>query len=197
VTLRPKTKPGTPLPALLDEVAAATAAEHPVTCQCAACVKEACATFEAKQAEEPTPMKRCCWVPAPAFFNLNMAFVAVDKAFGGHYGCYLVGSSLRKRDYRDVDVRLIMSDDEFERLFPGGANRPDMNPLWALLCSSISLFLQTHTGLPIDFQIQQQTACNAEFSRANGHPRHPLGVFLNPTPRDYAADVADKVGKDT
>lgn len=144
---------------------------------------------------EPPPMKRANWLPAPAAFNLNMACVAIDKAFGGHFGCYLVGSALRKRDYRDVDVRLIMSDAEFERLFPGAVNHPQLNPLWSLLCSSISLFLQTHTGLPVDFQIQQQTAANAEFGGGpkQGHGRHPLGIFLDPTPRDYAADIADEV----
>lgn len=143
----------------------------------------------------PAPMKRANWLPAPAAFNLSMACMLVNKAFGGHFGCYLVGSSLRKRDYRDVDVRLIMGDAEFARLFGEGTEScPQLNPTWSLLCSSISLFLQQHTGLPVDFQIQQQTKANEEFSGA-GHERHPLGVFLHahPNPRDYAADRAEGV----
>jgi len=136
-------------------------------------------------------MKRLNWLPAPAFFNLNMACLIVEKAFGEHYGNYLVGSCLTKRDFRDVDVRLIMTDAEFERMFPGAASRPDLNAFWALLCSSISLFLQQHSGLPVDFQIQQQTLANAEFG-GEEHGRQPLGIFLNPTPRDYAADAAGK-----
>lgn len=150
---------------------------------------------DAPTAPDPQPMKRANWLPAPAAFNLNMACVHVNKALG-HFGCYLVGSSLKKRDYRDVDVRFILGDAEFECLFGKDAARcPEINPLWALMCSSISLFLQTHTGLPIDFQIQQQTDANEKFSRGTGHVRHPLGVFVDPTPRDYAADQADGVGK--
>lgn len=148
-------------------------------------------------ATEPAPMKRANWLPAPAAFNLSMACVAVNKAFGDSFGCYLVGSSLRKRDYRDVDVRLILADEEFARLFGEGAQScPQLNPTWSLFCSAISLFLQTHTGLPVDFQIQQQTEANKEFGGTE-HTRHPLGVFYHshPNPRDYAADIADKVGQ--
>jgi hypothetical protein len=144
---------------------------------------------------EPPPMKRSNWLPAPAAFNLSMACVTVNKAFGDSFGCYLVGSSLRKRDYRDVDVRLIISDEGFAKLFGEGFERhPLLSPLWALMCSSISLFLQTHTGLPVDFQIQQQTKANEEFG-GPGHGRHPLGLFVHahPNPRDYAADIADGV----
>jgi hypothetical protein len=140
-------------------------------------------------AVEPPPQKRANWLPAPAAFNLSMACVLVNKAFGDHFGCYLVGSSLRKRDYRDVDVRLIMSDAEFARLFGGGTERcPQLNPLWSLLCSSISLFLKTHTGLPVDFQIQQQTEANKEFGRPD-HQRHPLGVFVSRSPLRAATQL--------
>lgn len=133
-------------------------------------------------------MKRFCWIPAPASFNLNMACVAVNKAFSGEgYGCYLVGSALHKRDYRDVDVRFIMKDASWARLF--GADRascPHLHPLWSLLCTSIACWLQKQTGLPVDFQIQQCGAASAEFPDL---PRYPLGVFTDPVPRDYAADV--------
>lgn len=145
-------------------------------------------------AAELPPRKRANWLPAPAAFNLSMACVIVNKAFDG-FGCYLVGSSLKKRDYRDVDVRFIMSDEAFAKLFGEGFDRcPQLSPAWSLLCSSISLFLQTHSGLPVDFQIQQQTKANEEFG-GPGHERHPLGIFVHahPNPRDYAADIADGV----
>lgn len=116
---------------------------------------------------------RANYLPAPESFLLNQACLAVNSAFGG-FGCYLVGSSLVRRDYRDVDVRYVMGDDEFDRLFPGAAHHPQINALWSLMCSSIALLLKQQTGLPIDFQIQRQTEANAKFSG----PRNPLGIFL-------------------
>ena len=35
---------------------------------------------------------------------------------------YLVGSALERQDWRDVDVRFIMSDEEFRKQFPGVAH---------------------------------------------------------------------------
>jgi hypothetical protein len=68
-----------------------------------------------------------------------------------------VGSSLtEKRGWRDVDVRLILDDDEFEPYADAGRRR--MHELaWTAFGSQM-------TGLPIDFQIQQQAAANDEFS---------------------------------
>lgn len=135
--------------------------------------------------------RRVNWVPAPAYFNLNMACVAINKAFAaGIGGCYLVGSSTERRDYRDVDVRYIMADEHFDRLFTGGGDRPDLDPLWSLLCTSIACWLQQQTGLPVDFQIQRMTQANAEYSRKDGHDRQPLGFFHLPNPPDYAATLA-------
>jgi hypothetical protein len=138
-----------------------------------------------------TTMKRVNWLPAPHFFNLNMACVPLNDAFESGFGCYLVGSCLKRRDYRDVDVRMIVSDDEWARLFgTKDVGRPDMNPFWSVLCSSVSLWLSKQSGLPVDFQIQQQTMANKEFSREGGHARHPLGILMRPNPRDYAASEA-------
>lgn len=138
-------------------------------------------------AAEPAPPKRWCWLPAPQIFNLNAACVLINEAFGNGYGVYLVGSCLTKRDYRDVDVRLILSDEEFEKRYPGAAGRPDLIAAWALECASISCWLNKQTGLPVDFQIQSQKLANEQFSTKVGHMRHHLGMFLRPNPRDYAA----------
>jgi hypothetical protein len=67
--------------------------------------------------EHSTAKARAHWIPAPHFFNLNMACVPVSEALG--FGCFLVGSALVRRDFRDVDVRAIVSDGEWARLFPG------------------------------------------------------------------------------
>lgn len=119
---------------------------------------------------------RANYVPAPHFYNLNQACALINRAFGG-VGCYLVGSSLVRRDYRDVDVRLMLADEEYDHLF----RQPDgggwLNPLWSLMCTSISLWLRQQTDLPIDFQIQRMTQANADHKDA---PRRAaLGVFLD------------------
>jgi hypothetical protein len=120
-------------------------------------------------------MKRANYIGAPHFFNLNQACLTLNQAFGfGHI--YLVGSSIERRDFRDVDVRCILPDEKFAQLFSGLTGDPTRNAFWSLLCSSISLWLSQHSGLPVDFQIQQQTVANAE----NNGPRHALGLFIDP-----------------
>lgn len=115
---------------------------------------------------------RANYLPAPHFFLLNQACLAVNEAFG-EICTYLVGSCLLKRDYRDVDVRVILDDEHFDRLFPKAGSSPQRNALWSLMCSSIALMLKQQTGLPIDFQIQRRTEANAQF---NGH-RDALCLF--------------------
>lgn len=141
--------------------------------------------------EGSTAWKRGNWVPAPQAYLLNLLCVGINDSLGD-YGCYLVGSALHTRDYRDVDVRFIMKDEQYDVWF--GTQRPaHTNALWTLLCTSISLFLQKHTGLPVDFQIQRMTQANLE---NEGHERHPLGSFVKPTPRDYAAELASEKRKE-
>lgn len=126
---------------------------------------------------EAPAKKRANFIRAPHFFNLNMACRALAEAFDNHI--YLVGSSLERRDYGDVDVRCILPDDDFDRLFPNLCGSPSRDPLWSLMCSSISLYLSQHSDLPVDFQIQRMTEANAEFEG----PRHALGIFYMPKPR--------------
>lgn len=119
---------------------------------------------------------RANYIPAPHFYNLNQACALINKAFGG-FGCYLVGSSRKKRDYRDVDVRLILDDAEYDRLFKSTDGMGWVNPFWSLLCTSISLWLRQQTDLPIDFQIQRQTQANKDHPGAGN--RAALGIFLD------------------
>lgn len=118
-----------------------------------------------------------CYVGAPAIFALELACQHINAAFGGYYGCYLVGSALQRQDWRDVDVRYIMRDDQFAVLFPDANMDPgtwEQDPRWLLLNTSISAWLKQQTGLPIDFQIQPQTHAN---ERHHG-PRNALGVRI-------------------
>ena len=73
------------------------------------------------------------------------------------------------KPYRDVDVRLVLPDEDFDALFK---DRP--LAFWELLCFSICTHLRIETGLPIDFQIQRRTEANEKFSDKG---RNPLGLL--------------------
>ncbi len=115
------------------------------------------------------PKPRANYLPAPHYFNLNLACVPLLAAFDG--GVYLVGSCLERPDYRDVDVRAIISDAEYARLFGSGASH---TALWSIMCASIALWLSERSGLPVDFQVQQQTTANDQHDGL----RSALGIAL-------------------
>jgi|SRR5579872_1122189 len=122
----------------------------------------------------PMPMKRANFIGAPEFYNLQCACAILNQAFG--YNNYLVGSSLVRRDFRDVDIRCILDDEEFDRLFPGHPKNPSLDAFWSIICAAISEWLAKRTGLAIDFQIQRRTEANAE----NDGRRNCLGLFIDP-----------------
>lgn len=116
---------------------------------------------------------KACHVGAPAIFALEQICVQVNAAFGG-YGCYLVGSSMGRPDWRDVDVRYIMDDAEFAVLFPDAGDYWEHDARWLLLTVSISERMSKVTGLPIDFQIQPQTHANGR----HPGPRNAMGLTI-------------------
>jgi hypothetical protein len=126
-----------------------------------------------KDAEEPTKRKKGCYIGAPAVFALELACRSLNEAFGGH-GCYLVGSSLERADWRDVDLRFILKDEEFAELFPDAGDNWEFDPRWLLLTVSISAHLSKVSGLPIDFQFQPQTHANAR----HPGPRSAIGLHI-------------------
>ena len=77
---------------------------------------------------------------------------------------YLVGSATERADYRDVDVRLILSDEEYDRLTV---------PEWTMIGHGLTAYLRAATGLPIDFQVQRRTEAN---ERHPGGWRSALGI---------------------
>lgn len=117
--------------------------------------------------------KRANYVPAPHFYHLNQACALIEKAFDSYP--YLVGSSIERRDFRDVDVRLILDDAKYDQLFHD-KDAGWTNALWSLMCTSISDYLSKVSGLPIDFQIQRQTQANEQHK---GQHRSALGLFLD------------------
>lgn len=138
------------------------------------CWKKEALSNPADKDEAMASTKKANYVGAPAIFLLEVACREINDAFNG-FGCYQVGSSLARPDWRDVDVRYIMDDEEFKKLFPkANFTHFQHDTRWLLLTTSISGHLSKFTGLPIDFQIQPQSHANEK------HPgkRHALGLVF-------------------
>lgn len=89
---------------------------------------------------------------------------------------YHVGSSVFGKQWRDVDVRLLLPDEEYERLGLGDPAHPHENAKWVSLVMAFSALGKTMTGLPIDFQIQQQSYANEHYKQEEGCIRSALCV---------------------
>jgi hypothetical protein len=85
---------------------------------------------------------------------------------------YLVGSALKSKKFRDVDVRLILDDELYASMGLGDPEYPQHNAKWVSLVLAYSALGKQLTGLPIDFQIQQQTYANKKFK----NPRSAIGI---------------------
>lgn len=103
------------------------------------------------------------------FARLNHACLPLVEAFG--WGTtYLVGSSLDKDDYRDIDVRTILKDEDFDAIFSG------REFFWSITCLGIATYLSQVSGLPLDYQIQRRTQANEKFTGV----RNPIGTRGRP-----------------
>ncbi|MFJ8006139.1 hypothetical protein [Streptomyces fagopyri] len=122
-------------------------------------------------------------VGMPAVLHLNAFAREITNAFGATP--YLVGSAARGKTWRDVDIRLILPDDHFDRLFPEHTKPDRTDDLWSLLCAAIAELGRQRTNLPIDFQIQRATDANTLYPgirHALGIAHHPRGYDTTPTP---------------
>jgi hypothetical protein len=128
------------------------------------------------------PKRKTAFLPAYQLTLLNNACIPIVEAFGHHP--YLVGSARQRPDWRDVDVRSILPDDEFDALFT------QREFFWSLICLAVSEYLSRISGLPVDYQIQRQTQANEK------HPgeRSALGFRA----REYAGggDAKPNMGSD-
>lgn len=98
-------------------------------------------------------------------FLLDEACKPLYEVFG--FGTYQVGTSATRGEFRDVDVRLILKDKQFDALKKAiGRNGV------SFLGLAIGEYLAARTnGLPIDFQIQRMTEANL----LHDGIRNPLG----------------------
>lgn len=116
--------------------------------------------------------RRKCGLTTLELHLLDQACQPVWHGFGsGNAGSvYLVGTAQTGGEYRDVDVRVILPDDEFDALFCAEGRNGEA--LWSLLCVAIGRMLAEQTGLPVDFQIQRMTEANETYEGE----RNPLGA---------------------
>jgi len=117
--------------------------------------------------------KKTVGVGMPEALWLNEFGSLVWSAFGEIP--YHVGSSLMRKSWRDVDIRLMLDDDKYEAMGFGNPEHQHRNAKWVAMCMAFSELGRKMTGLPIDFQIQQTTLANKQYSRSGGHWRSALG----------------------
>jgi hypothetical protein len=89
-------------------------------------------------------------------------FGTIIRDYFGHIP-YQVGSSLHTKEWRDVDVRLILPDDEFAERFGTTSRSAEVNTKLAAITLAFAALGKEMTGLPIDFQIQPQTWANEKY----------------------------------
>lgn len=120
-------------------------------------------------------MARANFLTVAQQFNLDRACSVVMDAYGPHI--YLVGSVLHKRDYRDVDVRCVLDDATYDRLFPNAQ-------IAYLVGVTIAEWLSRRTDLPVDFQFQRMTEANEEFDGM----RSAIGMIFRRQPGDLGGE---------
>lgn len=126
-----------------------------------------------KDAQPPTtdeePRREKSGLTTRDLFALDHACSFLNKAFPA---TYLVGTAYTSGRYRDVDVRTMLDDKDFDRIFADSG-------VWEVFCFTVGCWLSAQTGLPVDYQVQRVSEANAKYG---GKPRNPLGIGA----RDYA-----------
>lgn len=72
---------------------------------------------------------------------------------------YLVGSALERKDWHDLDIRVILPDDRFVEF--GEPDKRFWNLKWTALCLAFTALGEKMIGCKIDFQVEQQSYVEA------------------------------------
>ena len=116
--------------------------------------------------------QRVMYLSVEELWRLSNACRPIEDAFGGH-NVWIVGSCLDRANYRDVDLRVILPDDEYTKMFHAtkygvdGMSTGLFDQFLMLIQTSISAMLRETTRLPIDFQVQSQTESNQYNGKRN------------------------------
>ena len=101
---------------------------------------------------------------------LNQFGDFVSEAFGTN-SVYHVGSSMgdNKKDWRDVDIRVLLTDEQWQNLELLDPTENHYDPKWRALCIVFSHYGKHITGLPIDFQLQRIADANERYPGNRSH----------------------------
>ena len=111
------------------------------------------------------------------YTNLNEACCTIEKVYGPHL--FLVGSCLYRPDYRDVDVRCMLPDKLYDRLFKDFLEEEFVGRMHReLLQLTISNWLSERTKLKVDFQFQKRSAANKQYGDRKLHKRNAVGISI-------------------
>ena len=117
--------------------------------------------------------KKVCYVGVPAIFKLELACQHLSRGFGDV--CYLVGSALERPDWRDIDIVMIMSDENFAAEFPDASSGHwEFDPKWLIMTVAKSDWLSAQCGHLVDFKFQQRTHAN----QMHKGPRNAMGLVF-------------------
>lgn len=86
---------------------------------------------------------------------------------------YLVGSAVNRKDWRDVDVVVMMGKEKF---FHWMGSHGQRGVRYESICAAFSLLGKEITGLPIDFKIQPIVQAN----RHHNSQREAIGIRITP-----------------
>lgn len=121
--------------------------------------------------------KRANYLTVAQQYNLEQACKVLGPVFG--WRTYLVGSVLDRPTWRDVDLRCILADNDFDLLIGeivyAGKREPNRHRL-LFLNTVISEWLSARTELPVDFQLQRQTDANLAFAGQRNFVGRPQQV---------------------
>ena len=112
-------------------------------------------------------------VGQPAYMKLMIWGDVLYRAFGAH--AYHVGSSVMSKEWRDVDVVILLDEKEWADLF-GTLHGNEVEARYNVLCTALSVWGREFTGLPIDFKFQPRDHANEKYASKDGHHRSALTI---------------------
>lgn len=140
----------------------------------------------------PTQPRPQIGVGGPGLIRLDHFGRLIFDAYG--HTPFLVGSAAVGKQWRDVDVRLMLPDDEFDALFPSTIKPWWTNQYLSLITVALSTLGHSYTGLPIDFQFQPLSHANEHYGT---QVRVPIGLrFASTTPASSAGVAPEEVRGD-